>query len=210
MAAGEAAKAWRGAWRGGTRAAPVVEWSHYERDVGLLRDRLKGVPPGDPAWAGVAHELAGVFSAWSLATEKGRPGPLAATARTLARSASTRRLSLPPKAAQRGPSLRGVSLILASAGHGGRGPVGAAVLLRQLSNTARALHDAHVASGRAQEAQRVADAVLRDLEEVRKSLPPPQQGEAPSVGARPRTPGSPVPSLPSSTVRATDRGKVER
>jgi hypothetical protein len=80
----------------------------------------------------VAHQLSGAFAAWSLAAEGDRPGPLASTASTIARSAQVRRGDDDRARAgdDWGPSLRGASLLLASAARGGPGPVGMAVLVR--------------------------------------------------------------------------------
>ena len=64
----------------------------YERtaSVAELREQLRRVPVDDKAtWAQVAHETAGAFAVWSLRVET-TPGPLAATARSLAQSAQVR------------------------------------------------------------------------------------------------------------------------
>ena len=90
------------------RRAAVVEWSapksvlpgrealgghpnDWRRAVAAVErsvERLRGVPVSDlPTWRGAAREAAGVFAAWSRRLERKSPGPLAATADALARSA---------------------------------------------------------------------------------------------------------------------------
>lgn len=232
--ASEAVAEWQAAWRGkrtavrgpGQQQGPEVDpalWTRYAAEVAGLREQLRAVPAGEVGiWSQVAGQLSGAFAAWSLAAEGDRPGPLAATAATLARSAQVRRGQEGPGAGEWGPSIRGASLLLASAARGGRGPVGAAVLLRQLTNTARAVHDAHAAAGRAGEAQRIATAVLTDLEQVRSALPSARlqraaelrAGEAGQTvgGGRQAAPGSPVPAHLQPHRRPTlDQGRgVER
>jgi hypothetical protein len=93
------------------REAAVVEWSapksvfpgrevlgghpnDWLRAVAAVErsvERLRAVPVSDlPAWRGAAREAAGVFAAWSRRLEGKSPGPLAATADVLARSAQIR------------------------------------------------------------------------------------------------------------------------
>lgn len=208
----EAAAEWRAAWRNKrttTRHSvpeldPAEQQRHTE-NVAWLRERLRHVPPGDVGtWSAVAHHLSGAFAAWSVAAEGDQPGPLARTAATLSRTAQVHRGWHDQEAHDLwGPSLRGVSLLLASAAKGGRGPVGVAVLLRQLANTAKALHDAHLAEDRAREAQAIAAAMVGDLKSVRAALPSPELRELADQraaeggqlvgGGRPRPVGSPVP-----------------
>ena len=191
-------------------------WQRYGDELAALRDQLRRVPAEDTAtWAHVARETSGAFAAWSLRVEP-TPGPLAATARQLARSAQLHANQVRPRRAGL-PSAAGVALLLASAGRGGRGAVGEAVLLRQLANTAQALHDAHVAAGEARTAQALADVVRGQLASVARELAPEHSASAP--GAQPRAPGSPLParlpderSAPASGARppATRRGTPAR
>lgn len=234
-AATEAAAEWQAAWRGKPPATASATssstpdpdpalWKRYAEEVKGLRKQLVDVSPADVAtWSRVAHQLSGAFSAWSLAAEGDRPGPLAATARVIGRTAQVpRQRDAAAPGADWGPSMRGASLLLSSAAKGGRGPVGQAVLLKQLANTAKALYDAHAAAGRPQEARRIASAVLTDLEQVRKALPSPEEPRSrveqraaqagPSIGGgRPRPPGSPVPGhlQPHRVQQDTSQG-VER
>ena len=89
------AEAWRSGVGGGASNGERVEtsavaeqmWSRGIRDVDRLRSDLRAVPLGDrAAWAHAARDAAGVFAAWSSRVET-VPGPLAETARMLARSA---------------------------------------------------------------------------------------------------------------------------
>lgn len=145
----------------------------YAEECRVLRERMQHVPAGDTAtWAATAHQLAGVLSAWSLAAEGARPGPLAAAAREVARSAQ-----VPAHVARHAgpvPSLRGASLIVASAAVGGRGPVGQAVLLRQIVASTRMVHDAHTAERHADEAARLAALAVGEFAQVRSMLPSPE------------------------------------
>ncbi|WP_238703501.1 hypothetical protein [Arthrobacter sp. TS-15] len=71
--------------------------------------------PGRP----VARETSGAFAAWSTATES-TPGPLAAAADDLSKTAQLRRYPVRPIRSV-GPSARGASLVLMTAAMGGTG-----------------------------------------------------------------------------------------
>ncbi len=137
-------------------ADPMV-WSSQSAELGELRERLRGVPAGDLAsWGHVAQETAGVFAAWSVRVE-GEPGPLAATARALARSGELRAWQARGRLASL-RSARGAALLLIAAAPGGS--VAEAVMLRQLANLAKAVHDMHQAAGELQRAREI-EAVVR-------------------------------------------------
>jgi len=210
-------------------------WARYTTEVTALREQLRAVPADDRAlWAHVARETAGAFAAWSISVEGDTPGPLAATADILARSAQLRADQVRPRPAGLA-SARGAALLLASVAHGGSGPVAHAALLRQLVNTARALHDAHVAAGDAQRAAEISAVVTGQLQAVAARLPSPdpdratlavedaQAVEAARLAAAgqlpPRAPGSPVPAAldppPSRPgqrpgIERPDQSKIER
>jgi len=175
--AGGAVAEWTAAGRDQRPAVPGREltepdpalWSRCSTEVGALRDRLRSVPADDLAtWAHVAQETAGAFAAWSLAVEP-QPGPLAQTAAALARSAQLRAAPASGKRVAV-PSARGAALLLASAAHGGGGPVAQAVLLRQLANLAKAVHDMHCAAGELQRAGEIEQAVRGQLRQVSDRL----------------------------------------
>ena len=207
-------------------------WQRYTAEVEQLRERLRSVPAGDKAtWAHVARETSGAFAAWSLQVEV-TPGPLAAAADSLARSAQLRAYQVKTPRAPL-PSARGAALLLSSVAHGGTGAVAQAVLLRQLANTAAALYGAHKAVGEAQRAREILRGKT-ELAMVQAALTPKTQatsqtGEHPTIpaGLDPeaaealrlartsfvpmRQPGSPVPARldpqPRRTAARPGRGR---
>ncbi|MFC3688918.1 relaxase/mobilization nuclease domain-containing protein [Aquipuribacter hungaricus] len=183
--AGDAVAEWNAGRRGARPVRPGREtvepapelWQQYGREVAALRERLRLVPVTDRAtWAHVAHETAGAFAAWSVRVEP-VPGPLAATADALARSAQLRAFETRTSDTGGAPvaaassSVKGAALLLASIAHGGQGTVAQAVLLRQLANVAKAIHDVHQAAGEARRAGEIAAAVRTQLRLVEGSLP---------------------------------------
>ena len=130
------------------RRACVVE-------LAALRESLRQVAPDDHArWAQVAGDSAAVFAAWSLRLEP-RAGPLAAAARSLARSAQIR--TPPPRRDRwsRSPLQATAQVVLDA----GAGPSNRALLV-QLANLAKAIHDMHRAQAEQQRAAELAH-VLR-------------------------------------------------
>jgi len=229
-----------GEWRAARGERPVVAagreratpeaglWARYTTEVTALREQLRNVPIDDRAtWAHVARETAGAFAAWSQSVEGATPGPLAATSDILARSAQLRAHQVKPRAAGL-PSARGAALLLASAAAGGQGTIAQTVLLRQLANTVKALHDAHAAAGDAKRAAEIRDVVTKRLQSVHDALPAapelvaataaaadPQAVEAARIarqGQLPaRAPGSPVPgTLKPAPTRPVQRPGVQR
>ena len=241
--AGAAVAEWRAAQGehsvvapGRERATPDADaWARYTTEVTALREQLRNVPIDDRAtWAHVARETAGAFAAWSQQVEGDSAGPLAATSDILARSAQLRAHQVRPRAAGL-PSARGAALLLASAAAGGRGTIAQTVLLRQLANTVKALHDAHAAAGDARRAAEIRDVVVTRLQTVHDALPaapelatvgapdaaPPaaiedaQAAEAARIARQgqlpPRAPGSPLPgSLTPPGKRPVERPDVKR
>lgn len=215
--AAAAVQEWRAARRNQRPVAPGREvrepdpglWTRYTAEVADLRERLRAVPPGDrDTWAHVARETAGAFAAWSVRVEP-TPGPLAATAEALARSAQVRARQVRPRRADL-PSARGAALLFASAARGGHGEFAQAVLLRQLANTARALHDAHLAVGEARRAAEIAAAVRGQLQLVAERLPSPGPAAAAAgqadAGPGRAAGGEPVPEDAAAAVRVAHAG----
>lgn len=215
--AAEAVAEWTAAKRGRPVVAPGRElvtpgpelWDAVTDEVGRMRDWLRTVPVDDRAtWARVAGEVSGALAAWSTAVES-TPGPLASAADSLARSAEVRASTVAGHR-RTGPSARGAALLCASVAHGGRGTVAQAVLLRQLSNVARAIHDQHAAAGEARRAAEIAAVARSELVAVAAGLPAP--AAAPAAPARPvRAPGSVLPAdleraRTTRTTGARDRG----
>ncbi|WP_336853902.1 relaxase/mobilization nuclease domain-containing protein [Sinomonas albida] len=142
------------------------EWQRHTAEVGALYERLKSVPLDDDAlWAQVARETSGAFAAWSMRTES-VPGPLADTARALSRTAQLRRF-LPRVEHAPLPSAKGAGMLLMQIAVGPSTAAGHALLLAQLRNTMRAIHDMHKAAGRLQDAERVRAAAMDRLTAVR-------------------------------------------
>lgn len=195
-AAGDAVAEWTAARRNRRPVAPGREltepapglWREYAAELGDLRARLRTVPIGDQAtWARVAKETSGAFAAWSQRVEA-VPGPLAAAADTIAASAQVRAYQADSerRRPQAGfPSARGAAMLLASLAHNGNGPVAVAVLLQQLANTVKALHDMHLAAGEARRAADIERMVRTHLAAVSASLNQAHVGVPAGVAAAP-------------------------
>jgi len=185
-------------------ADPMV-WSSQSAELGELRERLRGVPAGDLAsWGHVAQETAGAFAAWSVRVE-GEPGPLAATARALARSGELRAWQARGRLASL-PSARGAALLLIAAAPGGS--VAEAVMLRQLANLAKAVHDMHQAAGELQRAREIEAVVRGELaafaEQLRATADPRPGAQASRRGPERRE--GQRPARPSTTPPARGAG----
>lgn len=184
-------------------------WAQCTEELGALREQLRVLDPHDHAgWALAAKDAAGAFAAWSNQVED-VPGPLAAAADSLARSAQLRSRDVAPRAAG-APSAKGAALVLSSIAHQGQGTVAQAALLRQLANTGKALHDAHAATGDARRAREIRTVMQGQVAELHASFPQPAEAalEQPVADVQaveaarlahtgqppPRTPGSPLPA----------------
>ena len=212
-----AAAEWKAASRSRRPAAPGREaggvdpalWDQRTEGVAALRQALRAVPVDDMAtWAKVAHDSAGAFAAWSLRVEA-TPGPLAATADALARSANVR--AHVARSPQPLPQMRGASLVLAGIARGGKGTVGQAAMLRQLANTVKALHDAYLAMGRAAHATELLATARANLRTVSAGLPPAPErpGDQPArTGAQSRPLRAPGPVLPADLERAKTHART--
>jgi hypothetical protein len=123
------------------------DWRRAVAAVERSLERLRTVPVSDlGGWRGAAREAAGVFAAWSRRLEGNSPGPLAATADVLARSAQSRPGEpTPDRGAVR--DFRGVAAIIAQSQLRRDSPIAWAMLINQLGRTLRAIGDAHAARG---------------------------------------------------------------
>lgn len=83
----------------------------------------------------------------------------------LAHAAQLRRF--PPLSSTRHRSAKGAGILLMQTSVGPSTATGHALLLAELRNTMRAVHDMHKASGRLQDAERVRAAAMDELTEVR-------------------------------------------
>lgn len=181
------------------------------RDVTGLRQALRQIPLADRAgWARVAHDTAGVFAAWSTRLEP-VPGPFAATADALARSAQLRSAYVTPRPAVKPVIGQRVAMLLLQAADVTPHAAKDAVLFRQLIRTAQAVHAAVAAAGDTREAAHLARVVRDELTAaypvaVRSPAagtsssglggsgvwvaPEPDTGSGPRPGAPPRTPAA--------------------
>lgn len=184
----DASAEWRAAWRGIRVTSPgreALEPAPYlaqqaTADLDQLRAQLRSIPLADHAeWARVARQAAGVLATWSVAIEP-HPGPMAAAADALARSAELRR---PPVRPQPTPPMTAVSaaLVLAAAARSGtaRDRAVQVMLLRQLMALGQALGQLHQALGdvrRAEHIHRVMTAqlapMMHQLTQVPVAAPP--------------------------------------
>lgn len=224
--AAEAAAEWNAAARnrrtvsrtGPENATPPAEmWVEYTRNATALVEQLRAVPRDDHAtWAKAAREVSGAFSAWSHRLEP-TPGPLAAAAAELSRTAQVRapREHGKPVAL---PSIAGTAMLFMAASSKNKTAAQSALML-QLVNTAFAIYEMHQQSGRTREAQRLRAVVTEQLKPFAASMPRPvpvgaaEQAAAPNSvelglrGMAPIRPGSPVPGtpMPAKTHQHTGR-----
>ena len=218
QAASEAATEWQAAWRGQPVVNPGPEsvndidpetWSRCEADLANWRQALRDVPPEDRAqWATVARDAAGAFAAWSQQVET-TPGPLAAAADALARSAELRKSVEQPKPAGQ-VGAYGAAMILAVATGKGKSMAQQAMILRQLMNLTKALYDMHQAEGDAARAAELASIARNELATVAAGLPDPDLPAGPTPqpdrdpGVRGDTEALPSP-IPGKLDQDTDR-----
>jgi hypothetical protein len=139
------------------------DWRRAVAAVERSAERLRAVPASDlPAWRGAAREAAGVFAAWSRRLEGNSPGPLAATADALARSAQNRPGEpAPERGAVR--DFRGVAAIVAQSQLSRDSPMAWAMLINQLGRTLRAIGDAHAARGEFNTAKVLVDGLSAEI-----------------------------------------------
>lgn len=165
---------WQAAWRGRGAVTPGREMQQIDTsvlrtradEIGQLRNQLRAVPAGDrAAWSTVARQTSAVFAAWSARTEQ-VPGPLAETARLLARYGSGK---VAPQTPHR-PVLGAMTMTLLQGGVGSDA-MATALMLRQLTNMMKSIHDAQLARGEAVSAADVERSVRRTLDVVRRELP---------------------------------------
>lgn len=184
---------------------PAQMWVEYTRNATALVEKLGTLPRDDHAtWAKAAREVSGAFAAWSHQLEP-VPGPLAATAAELSRTAQLRapRQHSKPVAL---PSIAGTAMLFMAASSKNKLAAQSALML-QLVNTAFAIHEMHQQSGRTREAQRLRAVVTEQLKPFAATMPRPVSAGAPEQGAAPNSvelglrgmapirPGSAAPSV---------------
>jgi hypothetical protein len=202
----EAAAEWNAAARnkrkvartGPEHATPRPEmWVEYTRNATALADQLRTIPREDHAtWAKAAREVSGAFAAWSYRLET-TPGPLAATAAELSRTAQLRapRQHGKPVAL---PSIAGTAMLFMAASSKNKTAAQTALMV-QLINTAFAVYEMHQQSGRAREAQRIRSVVENQLAPFTATMPKP----VPIGAGRPATAEA---ALPARAVDIARRG----
>lgn len=191
----EAAAEWNAAARnkrkvsrtGPENATPSEDvWVQYTRNATELVEKLRVLPTDDHAtWAKAAREVSGAFAAWSHRLEP-TPGPLAATAAELSRTAQLRAPRQHSKPAAL-PSIAGTAMLFMAASSKDKTAAQAALML-QLVNTAFAIHEMHKQSGRTREAQRIRAVVTEQLKPFAATMPKPVTVGAPEQGAPEKTP----------------------
>lgn len=200
---------WTAAARHRRPAAPGAETRLLDPDqlhgmageIAVLRERLRAVPVDDRAgWASVAHDSSGVLAAWSTRLET-QPGPLAATAAELARSAQLHAAATgrSTPAAARGVGARRAAALLLQASGATSQRTGELLLLRQLGNTVKALHDAHQAAGGAQTAAGLAALARGELVDIRDRY---TRAALDTLPAHPASAGDPLSAPPRSARRS--------
>jgi len=176
-------------------------WQQAVAEAERMAEKLKAVPVSDlAAWRGAAWEAAGVFAASSRRFEGESPGPMAATADALARSAQHRPGDPVPRRAAGGGFGR-IAAVVAQGELSNDSPLVWAMLVDQLGRTLRAISDVHLARGEAEMAKAVVagieagigelhDHVLsrpetsseREVEPDQEITPPPLYVSGPGVG----------------------------
>ena len=220
QAAIDAAAEWNAAARnrrkvittGVEQAVPGPQvWAEYTRNATALVERLRALPKDDHAtWAKAARDASGAFAAWSHRIEA-VPGPLAATAAELSRTAQLRTPRDHGKPVPL-PSIAGTAMLFMAAASKDKTAAQTALMV-QLINTAFAVYEMHAQSGRTREAQRIRAVVTQQLGPFTATMPKPvlvgagenvaaTAGHAPTAadigrrGMAPARPGSVVPSSP--------------
>ncbi|MEV8150151.1 relaxase/mobilization nuclease domain-containing protein [Arthrobacter sp. NPDC080073] len=226
----EAAAEWNAAARnkrtvsrmGPENATPPADaWVQYTRNAAALADQLRTIPRDDHAtWAKAAREVSGAFAAWSYRLEPS-PGPLAATAAELSRTAQLRapRQHGKPVAL---PSIAGTAMLFMAASSKNKTAAQTALMV-QLINTAFAVYEMHAQSGRTREAGGIRSVVEEQLGPFTATMPKPvlvggEQQSAPEAAVAPRAidiarrgmvpirPGSAVPT-PATPAKASQHDR---
>ncbi|PXX52777.1 hypothetical protein DFR70_13025 [Nocardia tenerifensis] len=145
-------------------------WKRISTEVGDWNKILKSIPPENHIeWAQAAGRASAVFGAWSRRVEGDRPGPFAAAAAELARSAQpVRPVRGPrPRADRTQTGLRGVTTFLVQMARiGGDPAAGNLLLLQQLMRAIEAIAEAHAARGEAERAKRLTMVLRQQLVDV--------------------------------------------
>jgi hypothetical protein len=166
-------------WRATESKAPGREtgpsgadnWTQAVAEAERMAEKLKAVPVSDlAAWRGAAWEAAGVFAASSRRFEGESPGPMAATADALARSAQHGPGDPVPRRAAGGGFSR-IAAVVAQGELSNDSPLVWAMLVDQLGRTLRAISDVHLARGEAELAKAVVAGIEAGIGELHDQVP---------------------------------------
>lgn len=239
----EAAAEWNAAARNRRTTVPTVSpfqrgepahaqgpelWEKYTAQAQDYADRLQSIPATDHAtWAKAARDASGVFAAWSLHTET-TPGPYAAMADELSRTAQLRDYRQHSKPVPM-PSLAGSTMLVLAAGSKSKTAANLA-LLTQLMRCTRAVFDMHKEARAVRETRNLDQVMMGQLHPVYLTMRdqatgPPQPAKKPvsthktigpltpaqiaAQGFVPLRPGKPIPS-PIRPPRAPAVQRPER
>ncbi|MFH8350214.1 relaxase/mobilization nuclease domain-containing protein [Streptomyces sp. NPDC018045] len=149
-------------------------WEVAAQQIADARARLADIPPEDTVrWSQAAQETAGVLAAWSGRLETARPGPLARAADVLARSAQRTHEDRRAPLAERPGALKGAAMVTWYARGGGTGVWGQFLMVQQLRNVLRAVHDMHQARDERDQARAIAAEArggLAELQQARQQM----------------------------------------
>ncbi|MFK0294783.1 relaxase/mobilization nuclease domain-containing protein [Streptomyces sp. NPDC090442] len=184
--AASAVAAWTERAAGGERRrAPAhlrdeVAWEVAAQQIADVRAQLAEVPVTDVVrWCQAAQEVAGVLAAWSGRMEPDRPGPLARAADVLARSAQRPLEYRREPVSGRPGSMRGAGMAVFFARTGGTSAWGEMLLIQQLRNMMRAVHDMHTARDERDQASRVRAEATGELARLQQARQ--QMGQSPGA-----------------------------
>lgn len=158
------------------------DWVEFTRNANALVEKLRVHPRDDHAtWAKAAREVSGAFAAWSYRLEV-TPGPLAATAAELSRTAQLR-VPMDHGKPVSMPSIAGTAMMFMAASSKSKTAAQTALMV-QLINTAFAVYEMHDQSGRTREAQRIRSVIKDRLGPFTATMPK----SAVAVAEKPLTP----------------------
>lgn len=179
QAALDASAEWRAAWRGTRPAKQGRETRESTPDIDQqanhtldqLRVQLRGIPLDDQtAWDRTARLAAGALASWSVAVET-QPGPLAAAADALSRSAERRRPAENPDSTNPMSIVSVAMLAIAAAGSKkARDRAIQMMLLKQFMAVGRAVAQMHQAIGDVCRATHIHDVMTERLEPMLQEL----------------------------------------
>jgi hypothetical protein len=142
-------------------------WIAATEVLAEIREQLLAVPANDHAtWAGVAREVSGILSIWSLQIEGTRPGHLAAVADALAKASRTRHDEPHPRVPQDAKMFRMVAKVVSTTAKETSGQWAQIHLLAQILRFIQAIEEVGRARTHALEAIAGASASLQQLHEL--------------------------------------------